>query len=253
MKAEQLSSTKLYSLQHEVIKDISKLDSRMSEIEINNVKDQTLTINQLQSVDQRLNIMTENIQSTKQEELLKSDKSILRYEELNDIFRMTLEAHVNERLEEIKAEMKTMVREEKDTNLGDHFSQLVQANEMMKIQFHDLSSKMLPMINDYESKIKSLENQIVVSSVSLTNLQNELIDSRRELQELREQSAAKTDQLLQEQLNVNNAPTGALTLTNSNTSLYFPIGASSEKGMIGGDASHPPATRIMIGQSSNSQ
>ncbi len=61
VKAEQLASTKLYSLQHEIVKDIAKLDSRIGEIESNNVKDLTLNNNQLQSIAKRLNNMTEDI------------------------------------------------------------------------------------------------------------------------------------------------------------------------------------------------
>jgi hypothetical protein len=57
IKAEQLSSAKLYALQHEVVKDMSKLDARISEMESNNVKDLTLTSNQLQSLNHRLNII----------------------------------------------------------------------------------------------------------------------------------------------------------------------------------------------------
>jgi predicted transcriptional regulator len=68
VKAEHISSTKLYALQHEVVKDISKLDSRIGEIESNNVKDHTLTINKLQSIDHRLNILTEDIRLTNEEQ-----------------------------------------------------------------------------------------------------------------------------------------------------------------------------------------
>jgi hypothetical protein len=148
VKAEQLASTKLYSLQHEIVKDIAKLDSRIGEIESNNVKDLTLNNNQLQSIANRLNNMTEDMRLTKEEQLLQSDKAISRYLDMNDIFRMTLEAHVNERFDGMKEEMRTMVIKEKNTNLDDHLAQLVKANERMQSQFQDMSSKMLPMISD---------------------------------------------------------------------------------------------------------
>jgi hypothetical protein len=75
INAELSSVNKLSILRYEVANDILKLDSRIGEIESNNVKDHTLTINHLKSFDKRLEIMAEDIRLTNEEEVTQSDKS----------------------------------------------------------------------------------------------------------------------------------------------------------------------------------
>ena len=51
---------------------------------------------------------------------MKTDQSIMRYLEMNDIFRMTLEAQVNEKFESLEDSIEQVSIQVKNTNLESH-------------------------------------------------------------------------------------------------------------------------------------
>ena len=162
------------------------MDSRIGEIESNNVKDLTLTINELQSMNNRLQMMTEDIRLIKQEQLLQSDKSLSRYLEMNEIFRMTLEAHVNDKFEVLEDAMKQVAIQVKDTYLGSQMKDLVAANEAIANQIHDIQLTMVSIKTINQDREIVLENQLSKVRSSVTNLEDMVLGLKGEFKELKE-------------------------------------------------------------------
>ena len=245
--AEEVSSTKLFALQGRFLTDNMEVKSRLLDLEANGVKDRTLASEQIQETTRRLDLLAESVSLTKQNELLQTDHSITRYLEMNDIFRMTLEAHVNDKFEALEDSIKQVAIQVKDTNLQSQLSSLLKGMEDLQKRSEAREGQMQVMIQQYQAKETALEDQLSFTQSSVTNLEDIVKGLEVELLLLREQARSNHQVSISDQLEATNAPTGKEPLTNSTASLYLNSGAFKKSRMTGGESASPPANRIMIG------
>jgi hypothetical protein len=208
VRAEEVSSTKLFAIQSQFIKDNMEVNSRLMELEANGIKDRTLTSEQLREATRHINLVADTLRLTKEEDLAQKDESISRYLEMNEVFRMTLEAHVNDKFEVLENTMKQVIIQGKDTNLENKLSSLLVSMEDLQKQSEARELRMHAMIQEYQTREIALEDKLVVATSSVTNLEGLVKDLEAEVVLLREQAGSNQHVNIREQLEETNAPTG---------------------------------------------
>jgi hypothetical protein len=225
MRSEELSATKMFTMQQEVLKQLMKMETRLDDLESHAVKDRTLASNQALAIHNRCQLLEEDHSLTKlqlaQHQVDWSSQNLHSTDQLG----MTLGATINERFELLEQSLRNATIQRMDTYLGNKLLPLLTSNQEMLIQFREDRLKMMSIIKDKEDKEAELINQVMTAQSSVTNLEETVTSLNLKLQELKEQSASKKEVRMDEQLVTTNAPTGVAPLINSCSSLYLPFGA----------------------------
>ena len=248
VKAEELSSAKVFTLQESLFERIMTLSLRIQLMEQEGVKDRTLASNHANSVQNRLQLVEEGHLSTKLQMGKQHEESLSRNLMSTAQLEMTLETTVNAKFEALEHSIMDTTIQRMDTYLENKLIPLLSPNEALLIESQEDRLKMLTMIRDNEVKQRELSNQVMIAKSSVTNLEEIVTGLKFKLQELTAQLASEKDVRMDEQLRTSNAPTGAGALTNSYASLYLTSGAAQQSEMTGGGSRPPPTTHIMNGQ-----
>ena len=139
LRSEELSTTKMFTIQQEIVKQLLKLETRLDEVEGHAVKDRTLT----SSVQNRLQLIEEEQALTNLQTIGQQEDALSQILRSTAEIQLTLEATINDKFNSLEQSIMDSTIQRMVTYMDYKLNPMLTSNEESLSAFRDGSLKLL--------------------------------------------------------------------------------------------------------------